>query len=87
MSIEKEIDSLIQNTGGKYRDWYVGLALNPRHELFTVHHVNEKSGTWVFKDAGNEMSAREIEAIFLKRGCKGGPARKDSSRHVYVYKI
>ena len=87
MGIEQEIDSLIRNTGGNYREWYIGLALNPRKEMFDVHHVSEKSGTWVYKDAGSEMAARNIEAIFIKKGCKSGTAKKDSSRHVYVYKM
>ena len=87
MSIEQDIDNLIQNSGGKYRDWYVGLAINPRKELFEAHHVSEKSGTWTFKDAGSEMVARGIETIFIKKGCKSGAAKKDSSRYVYVYKM
>jgi hypothetical protein len=87
MSIEQEIDSLIQNSGGNYREWYVGLAINPRQELFDVHHVSEKSGTWAYKDARSETAARNIEAVFLKKGCQGGTVKKDSSRHVYIYKM
>ena len=87
MNIEQAIDSLIQNSGGNYRQWYVGIAINPREQLFTVHNVSEKSGTWVYKDAGCETAARGIEVVFLKKGCKGGSIKKDSSRHVYVYKI
>lgn len=87
MTVEQEIDSLIQNSGGNYREWYVGLAINPRQELFDAHHVSEKSGIWIYKDAGREIAARDIEAIFLKKGCKGGTVKKDSSRFVYVYKM
>ena len=87
MNIEQAIDSLIKNSGEEYREWYVGLAINPRQQLFNVHHVSEKSGTWVYKDAGCETAAREIEAIFLKKGCKGGTIKKDSSRHIYVFKM
>jgi len=49
--------------------------------------VSEKSGIWIYKDAGREIAARDIEAIFLKKGCKGGTVKKDSSRFVYVYKM
>jgi hypothetical protein len=87
MNIEQEIDSLIQNSGGNYRQWFVGIAINPRQELFDVKHVSEKSGTWTFKNAGTEMAAREMEAIFIKKGCKGGAPKKDSSRFIYVYKM
>jgi hypothetical protein len=87
MSIEEEIDSVIQSGGGNYRDWYIGLSLNPRERMFDGHNVSEKSGLWTHKDAGSEMMAREVEAFFLKKGCKGGGMKKDSSRHVYAYKM
>jgi hypothetical protein len=87
MDIEQQIDGLIQKSGGSYREWYVGLAINPRERLFAGHNVDEKSGLWTFRDAGSEALARGIEAIFLKKGCKGGSFRKDSSRHIYAYKM
>lgn len=87
MSIEHEVDSLIQKSGGGYREWYVGIDLNPRKRLFEGHNVDEKSGIWTFKDAGSEIDAREMMALFLKKGCKGGTPKKDSSRHVYFYKM
>ena len=87
MNIEQEIDSLIHKSGSGYREWYVGLAINPRQRLFEGHNVSEKSGMWTYKDAGSEIEARDIEAVFLKRGCKGGSIKKDSSRHIYAYKM
>ncbi len=87
MSIEQEIDNLIQKTGANYREWYVGLAINPRQRLFSGHNVNEQSGAWLFRDAGSEATARDLETIFLKKGCKGGALKRDSSRHIYAYKM
>jgi hypothetical protein len=87
MSIEKEIDDLIQKSGANYREWYVGVAINPRERLFTIHNVSEKSGVWISRDAHSEGEARNIEAIFLKKNCKGGSFKRDSSRHVYAFKI
>jgi hypothetical protein len=87
MSIEEDIDGLIQKSGAKYGEWYIGLAINPREKLFTAHNVNEQSDVWIIRDAGSEMAARDIEAIFLKKRCKGGSLRRDSSRHIYVYKM
>jgi len=87
MTIEQEIDSLIRKSGVNYREWYVGLAIDPRKRLFDGHNVSEKSGTWTFKDAGSEEGARDIEAIFLKKGCKGGGLKRDSSRHIYAYRM
>lgn len=87
MSVEQEIDSLIQNSGANYREWYVGVAINPRERLFTEHRVSEKSGLWIYRDAHSEGEARHIEAIFLKKNCKGGSLKRDSSRHVYAFKM
>lgn len=87
MSIEQEIDSLIQKSGGSFRDWYVGLAINPRQRMFDGHNVDERSGIWTFKDAGSEIDARELMAAYVKKGCKGGILSKDSSRHIYLYKM
>jgi hypothetical protein len=87
MNIEQEIDSIIQKSGANYREWYVGLAINPRERLFVGHNVSEQSGIWITRDAGSEFGARDVEAIFLKKGCKGGAPKKDSSRHVYAYKM
>lgn len=87
MKIEQEVDSLIQKSGGGYREWYVGIAIDPRKRLFDGHNVDEKRGVWTYKDAGTEIDAREMMAAFLKKGCKGGLLTKDSSRHVYFYKM
>ncbi|MEI7998494.1 MAG: hypothetical protein WCH62_03195 [Candidatus Omnitrophota bacterium] len=87
MNIEKDIDDLILKSGANYREWYVGLAINPRSRLFTDHNVNEQSGVWICRDAGSETDARGVEAVFLKKGCKGGALKRDSSRHIYAYKM
>ncbi len=87
MSIEREIDDLIQKSGANYREWYVGVAINPREQLFTGHNVDERCGIWIYRDAYSEAGARNIEAIFLKKNCHGGSVRRDSSRHIYAYKM
>ena len=87
MSIEQEIDQRIQKSGAGYREWYVGLAVDPKARLFVDHNVNEASGAWYFRDAGTVAGAQDIEAIFLKKGCKGGAIRRDVSQHIYAYKM
>jgi len=43
-SIKVDIKAYIQNNGGAYSDWYVGIASDPKERLFTDHNVSEKGG-------------------------------------------
>ena len=83
-----EIDAHIRQCGGNYRDWYVGIASSPRNRLFNDHNVDEKKSAWIFRDAGPESAARQIEKYFLDKGCKGcGGGGDASTRYVYAYRI
>lgn len=72
--IIQEIDSYIKQNGGGYSQWYAGIATNPRHRLFNDHNVNEKFGTWIYRDCGSENTVRQIEKYFLGLGCKADRA-------------
>jgi predicted GIY-YIG superfamily endonuclease len=62
--IAREIQDYIKNCGGKYSDWYVGIAADPRKRLFTDHQVKEKGNFWIFsRECPNSDIAREIENI------------------------
>lgn len=83
-----EIDAHIKRNGGLYRQWYAGIAASPRNRLFADHNVDQENGTWIFVDAGSEVSARVIEKYFLALGCKGGGSGGGpSTRFVYAYLI
>ena len=87
MSVEQEIEDRIHRSGKGYPAWYVGISATPREQLFVGHNVSEKEGAWVYLDAGSEVVAKEVEAVFLKKGCKGGPNGGESSRYVYAYRM
>jgi len=87
MSIETEIDVRIAKYGKGYREWYVGIAANPGQRLFVGHNVSQEGGAWIYRDAGSVSMAKTIEAIFLKKGCKGGQISSDSPHYVYAYKM
>ncbi len=87
MSIETEIDGRIHKCGKGYREWYVGVAANPDQRLFVGHNVSQEGGAWIYRDAGSESMAKIIEAIFHKKGCKGGHLDTDSPHYVYAYKM
>ncbi len=86
--VAAEIDAHIRQCGGNYREWYVGIASNPRNRLFNDHNVDEKNGAWIYRDAGSDTAARRIENYFLTKGCKGGDGGGDAStKYVYAYRI
>lgn len=83
-----EIDSHIAKCGGAYRDWYCGIASDPRKRLFSDHGVDEKKDAWIFSDCGDESTARACERYFLSKGCKGAEGGGDwQTKYVYAYKI
>ena len=87
MGIESEIDGRINKCGKGYREWYVGTAANPNQRLFEGHNVSQDGGTWIYRDAGSEIMAKTIEAVFIKKGCKGGSGGGDKSHYVYAYRM
>lgn len=87
--IIQEIDSHIQKEHSGYRNWYVGIAKDPRDRLFNDHNVTEHGGWWIYREAYSDTSAREVESFFLDyKGTQGGPGGGDEdSRFVYAYRI
>jgi hypothetical protein len=87
MTVEKEIDNRIHRSKRGYPDWYVGIAANPRERLFQGHNVSEPAGAWLYRDVGSVSTAKDIEAIFIKKGCKSGSTKEDNPHYVYAYKM
>ena len=88
MEIVKEIVTYIKDNGGKYFEWYAGIASDPRQRLFTEHSVKENSDMWIFAPAINSDTARATEQHLINAlGTDGGPGGGDySTRFVYAYK-
>lgn len=83
-----EIDAHITKCGGGYAGWYCGIASDPRKRLFTDHRVDEKDGSWIYRDLGTDTSARRVEDHFINKGYKGGGGGGDrATRFAYAYKI
>lgn len=86
-SIISEIAAYVDKHGGRYAEWYAGIAFDPRKRLFNDHNVNEKSDAWIYRDCGSETDARSVEEYFLKKGCDGNTGGGDrSTKYVYLYK-
>jgi hypothetical protein len=87
-TIISEITSHISKNGGRYSDWYAGIAADPRHRLFSDHAVRENGDAWIFRPCTSSEVARNIENFLLNLGMKGGPGGGDSTTgSVYAYKI
>jgi len=89
--MQKIIDDTLaymRQHGGRWADWYIGIAEDPRVRLFSDHNVNESSDPWIHSHAGTDATARSIEQYFLRYGCAGGPGGGSTrSCFVYAYKI
>ena len=83
------IMNYINGTGVAYNRWYVGIASDPKARLFTDHNVSEESGQWVYKDAGTEAVARQVEQYIINtHNTQGGTGGGDeSTTFVYAYVI
>ncbi|GLV14738.1 hypothetical protein Heshes_24220 [Alicyclobacillus hesperidum] len=87
-TIKSEIDAHIQQCGGAYSNWYVGIAADARDRLFSDHTVDEKKDAWIYRNAENSTVARRIEKYFIETlGTDGGPGGgSDQTTYVYAYK-
>ena len=82
-----DITTHIQKCQSVCSRWYAGIATDPRQRLFTDHNVSEHGGTWIFRNAGSESGAREVEKRLLRKGCKGGCGGGKNPQSVYAYII
>ena len=73
-------------TGKFYSEYYIGIIHDPRGQLFSEHHVDEKSDCWTYHRAIDLKSAREAKKHFLDKGMKGALGDgNDYSIYVYCY--
>lgn len=88
LTLVKEVTDFVNQNGGVFRDWYAGIATNPKQRLFNEHNVKE-NGLWICtkNPCATDTIARQIEKTLLNLGFDGGTGGGDSStKHVYVYK-
>ncbi len=86
--VKSEIKNHIDNVGGAYSAWYVGISKNARDRLFNDHAVDENTDAWIYRSAANTDVARRIETYFVDvLGTDGGPGGgDDDADQVYAYK-
>lgn len=86
--IISEMIAYMAQGGGRYSDWYVGIASDPRQRLFIDHSVQENGYGWIHREAFNSDSARDVESHFTNTlGTDGDTGGGDyTTKFVYAYK-
>jgi len=82
--IVAHINKQIQGGGGKYSDWYCGVASNWEERLFKGHNVPQGEYWRTVRRCYTHTDARSVEANLLQLGCDGGKGGGDETT-VYVY--
>ena len=73
--IISDIDAHIEDCGGAYSSWYVGITEDAERRVFQEHGVVKGKDTYIWRKASSSVVARDVEAHFLDKGCDGGTAQ------------
>jgi len=88
-TIINEIRAHADSEGSGYRNWYCGIAADPKQRLFNDHSVpkGKDEAWWITRNAGSEQAARDTEEHLISLGFDGGGGGGDyTTKHVYAYK-
>ena len=84
----QELLNFIASMGGRYSEWYVGIATDPQVRLFDQHRVSKMAGQWIYIPCESSEVARLVEAHFIGLGTMGGSGGGDyATKFVYAYRI
>lgn len=83
------IEAYVEEHGGLWSQWYVGIAADARDRLFSDHKVRERGDAWIYWPAATSRLAREIEAhLIAEHDVQGGTGGGgENTRYVYAYRI
>lgn len=65
--IKFEFLGYIKEFGGKFDDWYVGIAAEPLDAMTGGHGVDRDQDIWIYKQALTFQACRTIQAYFLDK--------------------
>lgn len=86
--IISDIDAYIAKFGGRYGEWYVGAATDPKQALYTKHKV-KKGDPGLLRTAHSEVQAADVVGYFVKNCKTLGDADGTVAQgklYVYAYK-
>ena len=84
-----DLEDYVAACGGKWEQWYVGIAADAQDRLFSDHNVSRKDDAWIYRTASTSTIARAVERYLLDtHGGKGGPGGGDDDTcMIYAYRI
>ena len=83
--IVAQIKSYIEQHGGNYPAWYVGLAEHPEERLMS-HGVNLDQDPCIFRTASCVDDAKSVRQYFTTHlGTHGDPDNSDNENALSVY--
>ena len=84
--ILNDFQDFVSKYGGKYKEWYVGTAADPKGQLFNTHKF-KNGDKGLYREAVSEIQAAEIAEFFIDQGAKGDDGVKRGADCVYAYKM
>ncbi len=90
IEIQRAITDYIGKTGyTQAKDWYIGIATDPKERLFNDHNVSEQNGKWGYYPADSEQTTRNAESSLLEKypSFQGGTGDGTSPSYVYTYYV
>ncbi len=80
-----DVQDFIKRHGGKFGEWYVGTAADPKTQMFNTHRF--KAGDkGLYRQAHSELQAAEVAEFFATMGTKGHTGVVRDADYVYAYK-
>ncbi len=64
--IKFEIFQYIKEFESSFEDWYVGIASDPREQMFKIHYVDSKTDIWLYKQAISFLACKTVQKYFLE---------------------
>lgn len=87
--IKYEILAYIKEFGGNFQEWYIGIAENPKQEMFTRHGVNQSDDIWLYKQALTFTACKTVQQYFVNTLKVDGQLLEKGDENtdcVYLYK-
>ena len=87
--IKYEILAYIKEFGGNFEDWYIGIAADPKLEMFDRHGVDKEQDIWLYKQALTFTACKTVQKYFLQTQAIDGELLEignDDTDCVYLYK-
>ncbi len=81
-----DVQAFVAKHGGKYKEWYVGTAEDPKSVLFSTHKF-KNGDKGLYREAMSEIQAAEVAEFFIGQGAKGHGGVKSGADCVYAYKM